>query len=258
MGARLLFYDKGMSKSQSTIHFETVEYKDGETTCAGTLVYDVHAPGRLPGVLLAPTFWGADGLARRKAMQVARLGYTVLVMDPYGNGTVASDKEEAGRLMQAAVADRAALRRRAQAALKALRSNRRADGSHLAAIGYCFGGFVALELARSGADIQGAASLHGILEMGGAPPASQLRTKVLVLHGADDPLVPPAQVAAFIDEMRAAKADWQLAHYGGAVHAFTNPDAGSDPSSGFAYDERADHRSWKLLSSFLEECFTQG
>lgn len=247
-----------MSNSQSAIHFETVEYKDGATVCAGTLVYDVHAAGRLPGVLLAPTFWGADGLARRKAMQVARLGYTALVMDPYGDGRVAADADEAARLMQAAVADRAALRARAQAALKALRIHRRADGAHLAAIGYCFGGFVALELARSGADIAGAASLHGVLETGGPRPASDLKARVLVLHGADDPLVPPAQVAAFMDEMRAAKADWQMVHYGGAVHAFTNPDAGSDPSGGFAYDERADHRSFKLLSSFLEECFSQG
>ncbi|MBI2362655.1 MAG: dienelactone hydrolase family protein, partial [Elusimicrobia bacterium] len=146
----------------------------------------------------------------------------------------------------------------AQAALKALRTHRRADGAHLAAIGYCFGGFVALELARSGADIAGAASLHGVLETGGPRPASDLKARVLVLHGSDDPLVPPAQVAAFMDEMRAAKADWQFVHYGGAVHAFTNPDAGSDPAGGFAYDERADHRSWKLLCSFLEESFSQG
>lgn len=247
-----------MTNSQSAIHFETLEYKDEETACAGTIVYDIHAPGRLPGVLLCPTFWGNDALARRKAMQLARLGYTVLVLDPYGDGRVAESQAEASRLMNALLADRAVIRRRAAAGLKALRYHRRADGSHLAAIGYCFGGLVALELARAGGDLRGAVSFHGLLDNGGAKPPAELRARILALHGADDPLVPPASVASFIEEMRAAKADWQLVHYGGAVHAFTNPDAGSDNSTGLAYNETADQRSWKLMASFLEECFAKG
>ncbi|MBI3300357.1 MAG: dienelactone hydrolase family protein [Elusimicrobia bacterium] len=246
-----------MTSNTSAIHFETLEYKDESTSCEGTIVYDIHAQGRLPGVLLCPTFWGNDALARRKAMQLTRLGYTVLVLDPYGGGRIAADQAEAGRLMNTLLADRAVLRRRAMAGLKALRYHRRADGSHLAAVGYCFGGLVALELARMGSDLRGAVSFHGLLDNGGAKPPAAIDTRILALHGADDPFVPPAQAAAFIEEMRAAKADWQLVHYGGAVHAFTNPDAGNDPSTGLAYNEPADQRSWKLMSSFLQECFTE-
>lgn len=247
-----------MTNSHAAIHFETIEYKDEETTCVGTIVHDIHSPGRRPGVLLCPTFWGNDALARRKAMQVARLGYTVLVMDPYGGGRIAADQNEASQLMNALMADRPIILRRAAAALKTLRYHTHADGSHLAAIGYCFGGLIALDLARAGGDLRGAVSFHGLLDNGGGKPATDLRARILALHGADDPLVPPAQVASFIEEMRAAKADWQLVHYGGAVHAFTNPDAGFDAATGIAYNEPADRRSWKLMTSFLEECITKG
>lgn len=243
-----------MSNAQSAIHLETVEYKDEKTVCVGTLVHDNAFPGRLPGVVLCPTFWGADALARRKATQIARLGYSVLVMDPYGDGKVAADRAEASALMTALLADRAALRRRAGAALKTLRYHRRADGSHLAAVGYCFGGLVALEMARDGADLRAVVSFHGLLDNGGAKAPAQIKPAVLVLHGAEDPLVPPAQVAAFMEEMRAAKADWQLVHYGGAVHAFTNPEA-ADHDFGTVYNEAADSRSWALMASHLKEAF---
>lgn len=244
-----------MTNAQSAIHLETVEYKDEQTTCVGTLVHDIAHPGRLPGVLLCPTFWGAEALARRKATQIARLGYAVLVMDPYGDGKVADTREEANALMMGLLKDRTLLRRRAAAALKTLRYHRRADGSHLAAVGYCFGGLVALELARDGADLRAVVSFHGILDNGGAKPPTEVKPAVLVLHGADDPIVPPAQVAAFMEEMRAAKADWQLVHYGGAVHAFTNPEA-ADHSFGTVYQEAADKRSWRLMASHLEEAFS--
>lgn len=244
-----------MTNAHSAIHLETLEYKDEGTTCVGTLVHDNAHPGRLPGVLLCPTFWGAEALARRTATQIARLGYTVLVMDPYGDGKVAQDRDEATKLMMTLVNDRALIRRRAGAALKTLRYHRRADGSHLAAVGYCFGGLVALELARDGADLRAVVSFHGILDNGGAKPAEAIKPSVLVLHGAEDPLVPPPQMAAFMDEMRASKADWQVVHYGGAVHAFTNPDA-ADHSFGTVYQEAADRRSWRLMASHLEEAFT--
>lgn len=244
-----------MSNAQSAIHLETVEYKDEQTHCVGTLVHDIAHPGRLPGVLLCPTFWGAEALARRKATQIARLGYAVLVMDPYGDGKVAETREEAMALMTPLLKDRGLLRRRAGAALKTLRYHRRADGSHLAALGYCFGGLVALELARDGAELRAVISFHGLLDNGGAKPPASIKPAVLVLHGADDPIVPPAQVAAFIDEMRAAKADWQLVQYGGAVHAFTNPDA-ADVAFGTVYHEAADKRSWRLMAAHLQEAFT--
>lgn len=244
-----------MTNAQSAIHLETVEYKDELTNCVGTLVYDAAHPGRLPGVLVCPTFWGADALARRKATQIARLGYAVFVMDPYGDGKVAETREEATALMMPLLKDRAILRRRAAAALKVLRYNRRADGSHLAAVGYCFGGLIALELARDGADLRAAISFHGILDNGGAKPAASIKPAILVLHGSEDPIVPAPQVAAFMDEMRASKADWQMVHYGGAVHAFTNPEA-ADHSFGTVYQEAADKRSWRLMQAHLTEAFS--
>ncbi|TBR24006.1 hypothetical protein EPO15_04930 [bacterium] len=244
-----------MTNAQSSIHLETVEYKDEAVTCVGTLVYDSAHPGRLPGVLVCPTFWGADPLARRKATQIARLGYTVFVMDPYGDGKNAETREEATKLMLDLLKDRSVIRRRAAAALKTLRYHRRADGSHLAAVGYCFGGLVALELARDGADLRAVVSFHGVLDNGGAKPPALIKPALLILHGAEDPIVPPAQVAAFMDEMRAAKADWQMVHYGGAVHAFTNPEA-ADDAFGTVYHEAADKRSWRLMTAHLHEAFT--
>ena len=245
-----------MTNAQSAIHLETVEYKDEGTTCVGTLVHDGAHQGRLPGVLVCPSFWGADAQARRRATQLARLGYAAFVMDPYGDGKNAKDREEATAWMMALLKDRAVLRRRAAAALKVLRYHRRADGSHLAAVGYCFGGLVALELARDGAELKAVVSFHGLLDNGGAKPPTAVKPAVLVLHGAEDPLVPPAQVAAFVDEMRAAKADWQMVHYGGAVHAFTNNEA-ADAAFGTVYQEAADKRSWRLMAAHLSEAFSE-
>jgi dienelactone hydrolase len=122
-------------------------------------------------------------------------------------------------------------------------------------MGYCFGGGAVLELARSGADLSGVVSFHGNLDTSNPADAKQVKAKLLVLHGANDPNVPPAQVAAFEDEMRAAGVDWQLVVYSGAVHGFTNPANASDPSTGLAYDARADRRSWQAMRAFFDETF---
>ncbi|MGD0233812.1 MAG: dienelactone hydrolase family protein, partial [Syntrophorhabdales bacterium] len=142
-----------------------------------------------------------------------------------------------------------------RAGLKALQANTVADTKRMAAIGYCFGGTAALELARDGADITGFVSFHGGLQTPTSDDAKNIRGKVLVLHGADDPLVPPNEVLAFEEEMRKALVDWQMVIYGGAVHSFTNPGAGDDPSRGAAYNEKADKRSWEAMKSFFQEIF---
>ena len=242
-----------MTHAQSAIRIETLTYKHDAVECQGTLVYDGASSGRRPGVLVAPTFWGLDAGARRKSVQLARLGYAVLALDLYGEGRVAADRDEAARLMQGLAADPQFLRARALAGLKALRYQRLVDGARLGAVGYCFGGQVVLELARAGAELRGVVAFHGLLAALGSTPAAALTAKVLVLHGADDPLVPPAEAEAFRAEMRAAQADWQMVYYGGAVHGFTNPDAGADPKTGIAYDEPADQRSWQAMKSFFEE-----
>lgn len=241
----------------SSLHTDQVLYKHDGREFQGTLAYDDAVRGRRPGVLVAHAWMGQDAYARRRAVMLARLGYVAFALDMYGEGKNARDAEEAARLSGALRAgDRAELRARAEAGLKALRSFRLVESRRLGAIGYCFGGLVALELARAGADVRGVVSFHGLLDAGSAPPAAKIEAKVLALHGAEDPLAPPEQVAAFQAEMNRAGADWQMAVYGGAVHSFTNPDIGMDKSSGKAYDERADHRSWRAMRSFFEEIFS--
>jgi dienelactone hydrolase len=141
------------------------------------------------------------------------------------------------------------MRSRANAGLEVLRNHPLADVNRIAAIGYCFGGTVVLEMARSGAELAGVVSFHGGLSTPNPSDAKNIKGKVLVLHGADDPAVPPDQVIAFQDELRKAGVDWQMVSYGGAVHSFTNPEAGNDPSRGAAYNEKADKRSWEAMKT---------
>ena len=147
------------------------------------------------------------------------------------------------------------MRTRAAAGLEVLRKQPLVDVQRLAAIGYCFGGTTVLELARSGADLAGVVSFHGDLTTPNPEDAKNIKGKILVLHGADDPFVPPAQVAAFEDEMRHANVDWELVKYGDAVHSFTNPGAGNDKSRGAPYNAKADQRSWEAMRTFFNEIF---
>jgi dienelactone hydrolase len=153
--------------------------------------------------------------------------------------------------------DRPLMRARARAGLEVLRKHELVDPKRIAAIGYCFGGMTVLELARSGADVAGVVSFHGGLSTPNPAEAKNIKAKVLVLHGGDDPNVPPEQVLAFQDEMRKAKVDWQMVIYGGAVHSFTNPASGNDPSRGAAYNEKADQRSWEAMRVFFAEIFRE-
>jgi len=147
------------------------------------------------------------------------------------------------------------MRARANAGLEVLKKHPLTDVNRIAAIGYCFGGTVVLEMARSGAELAGVVSFHGGLSTPNPSDAKNIKGKVLVLHGADDPAVPPDQVIAFQDELRKAGVDWQMVSYGGAVHSFTNPEAGNDPSRGAAYNEKADKRSWEAMKTFFGEIF---
>ncbi|HET6420705.1 MAG TPA: dienelactone hydrolase family protein, partial [Geobacteraceae bacterium] len=188
--------------------------------------------------------------------QLARLGYVAFGADIYGKGIRPATPEAAAR--EAAKyrgADRSLLRERGLAGLDELRKQPNVDAGRLAAIGYCFGGTAVLELARSGADLKGVVSFHGGLDTPNPADARNIRAKVLVFHGADDPHVPPPQVAAFQEEMRKGGVDWQMVFYGGAVHSFTNPDSGNDLSKGVAYNEKADRRSWEAMKLFLAEIF---
>ena len=232
----------------------TLEYRDGAVNLKGFLADDGRSGAR-PGVVLFPEANGISEHVIERARRLAALGYVALAADPYGDAKQARDLSHARELMTAVRSDVNRWRARAQAALDALCAQRGVDRTKLAAIGYCFGGSTALELGWSGAALSAVVSFHGGLEAPKPDDARNIRAKVLVCHGASDPLIPPEQIAAFEAEMRKTTVDWQLSCYGGAVHSFTNPDADKLGNPAFAYNAAADRRSWAAMLSLFEEAF---
>ncbi|HSM93030.1 MAG TPA: dienelactone hydrolase family protein [Anaeromyxobacteraceae bacterium] len=241
--------------AHGAVRARTVEYRQGETVLEGYVAYDDAPAAKRPGVLVVHEWTGINPYTRRRVDQLAALGYVAFAADVYGKGVRPATPKEAAALAGRYKADRALLRARLQAALAELRRQPGVDPAKIAAIGYCFGGTGALELARSGADLLGVVSFHGGLDTPTPGDAKNIKAKVLALHGADDPFVTEAAVKGFEDEMRAAKVDWQLVKYSGAVHGFTNPDNGADTSKGAAYDADADRRSWIAMKDFFDELF---
>jgi dienelactone hydrolase len=242
--------------AQAAIKTEVVDYKVGDVDCRGYLAYDDQA-GKRPGVLVAPEWWGLTDYARHRAEMLAGLGYVAFAMDPFGDGKTTDDPQEAGKLAGALKSDIPELRRRATAALDVLAKQPMVDPDKLAAIGYCFGGTTVLELARSGAPILGVVSFHGGLATPNPKDAANIKGKVLICHGGDDKFESPEEIAEFQQSMRDANVDWQMIIYGGAVHAFTNPDADRHHISGIAYNANADHRSWQAMQNFFHEIFDE-
>ncbi|HET6436448.1 MAG TPA: dienelactone hydrolase family protein [Anaeromyxobacter sp.] len=241
--------------ARADIMTKTIEYKEGDTVLEGFLAYDSSGPARRPGVLVYHQWMGLTGYERMRAEQLAKLGYVALAADIYGKGVRPSSPKEAAAEAGKYRGNVALLRARTQAALTALRQQPNVLPEKIAAIGYCFGGGAALELARSGADLLGVVSFHGTLGTPNPQDAKNIRGKVLVLHGAEDPGQPRAAVEALEDELTKAGVDWQVVLYSGVVHAFTQPDAGSDKSKGVAYDAKADKRSFQAMKDFLAELF---
>jgi dienelactone hydrolase len=242
------------SQLHAEVVFKTIEYTEGSTTLEGLSVHDDAVRGKRPAVLIVHQWKGLGDYEKKRAEMLAKLGYNVFAVDIYGKGVRLTNPKDASAEAAKYKNDRMLLRARVNAGLAVLKKDELTDTSKVAAIGYCFGGTTALELARSGADISGVVSFHGGL--GTPTPAdTRIKAKVLALHGADDPNVPPAEVTAFEDEMRKAKADWALVSYGGAVHSFTDWNAGSDNSKGSAYNEKADKRSWEAMKAFFAEIF---
>lgn len=237
----------------AAVKTRTIEYRDGDQLCEGVLAWDDAARGKRPAVVVVHDWMGVGDETVRRTKMLAELGYVALAADIYGKGTRPKDTKEAGALAGRYKGDLPLLRARARAAFDTLAKEPNVDASKVFAIGYCFGGTTALELARGGAPLAGTVSFHGGLGTKDPADAKNVRGAVLVLHGADDPWVPPAEVAAFQKEMSDARVDWQMVSYSGAVHAFTNPAAGSDPSKGAAYDARADRRSWEAMKAFFAE-----
>jgi dienelactone hydrolase len=241
-------------KMQAAIHTETVEYKQGDAMLEGVLVYDDAIQGKRPGVLVVHQWLGLTDYEKRRATMLAQLGYVAFCADIYGKGVHPKDVSEAGALAGKYKSDRQLLRARVNAGLDALRQQPLVDQKNVAAIGYCFGGTTVLELARSGAELNGVVSFHGGLDSPTPADGKNIKCKVLALAGADDPFQKPEDLTAFESEMRDNKVDWQIVFYGGAVHAFTQPDPGF-VNAGAKYNEKADKRSWEAMKQFFAEIF---
>ncbi len=237
-----------------TVSTREVDYKDGDVVLQGHFAWDAAVPGPRPGILVAHAWSGRSPFENAKAEALASLGYAAFALDVYGKGVRGSSPEENAALMQPLLDDRAALVQRLHSALEVLRQQAEVDPARTAAIGFCFGGLCVLDLARSGADINGVVSFHGLFHPPPAELKATIRARVLALHGWDDPMVPPAQVEALAAELTASGADWQLHAYGSTMHAFTNPQA-ADPERGTVYDATADARSWIAMKNFLAEIF---
>jgi len=242
---------------QAAVQTRDVEYRDGDTVLKGYLAWDDAVQGRRPGVLIIHQWMGLTDYERGRARQLAELGYVAFALDMYGKGVRPTNAQEAAAQAGKFRGDRALMRRRARAGLDTLTGSELCDPKRVAAMGYCFGGGCALELARSGAPVVGTVSFHGNLDTPDPADAKNIRGPILVCHGADDPHVTSEQVLAFEQEMRAAKVDWELIAYGNAVHAFTQPGAGNEPSRGAAYNAKADRRSWQAMQDFYKEVFRQ-
>ncbi len=244
----------------SNIHTETINYNAGGVTLQGYLAYDPAQGGERPGVLVVHEWWGQNDYIRRRARMLAELGYTALAVDMYGDGKNTEHPEDANKFMMEVLGNLDVAEARFRAAYDLIAAQEATDPAKIAAIGYCFGGAVVLHMARTGMDLEGVASFHGNLATKTPAEPGNVKAKVLVLHGADDPFVPAEQVEAFKSEMESAKVDLEFLAYPGAVHSFTNPGAtaiGEEFDLPLAYDESADEKSWAKLDSFLEEIFSE-
>lgn len=235
-----------------------VDYVHDGTALRGTLAMPAGATGKLPGVLVVHEWWGHNAYADRRARELAEAGYAAFALDMYGPGKVTQDPQQAGAWATPFYQDRGLMLARAKAGLAQLSAAAGVDPARLAAIGFCFGGTVVLDLARAGTPLAAVASFHGGLKAPGAGPArpGSILARVLVLHGGADSFVPPEEFAGFTAEMTAAKADWRAEVYGRATHAFSNPDADLFKARlPIAYDPDAERRSLHALAGLLTDVF---
>jgi dienelactone hydrolase len=240
------------------IHAEAIEYQAGELTLNGFIAYDSSHENLRPGILVVHEWWGHNEYARNRAKMLAELGYVALAVDMYGEGKATQHPKEAAEFMQAVMKNKDVAAERFNAALETLKQHPMLQDGQIAAIGYCFGGAVVLEMARRGMDLAAVASFHGSLATDNPAQADKIKAKIIVFHGEDDSLIPPESVAAFKEEMAAAEVDLTFINYPGVQHSFTNPDAdkfAAEYDLPLAYDADADQDSWQNLQEFLSSIF---
>lgn len=245
-----------VSLARGEVQTKTIEYRDGDVVLEGFAAWDPDKVANgAPGVLVVHQWMGLSDYEQSRCRQLADLGLVAFALDIYGKGVRPENPPAAGKLAGVYKTDRKLYRKRLNLGLEQLRKLAGVDSKKLAAIGYCFGGTGVLELARSGADVQGVASFHGGLDSPSPEDGKNIKAKVLLLHGEDDPFVPKEDIAAMQQEFNAAGVDWQMIIYSQTVHSFTQPAAGSDNSRGAAYNERSDKRSWLAMQQFFNELF---
>jgi dienelactone hydrolase len=249
---------EGISTAAPQVVGKTVEYTVDGLKMKSYFAYDEKTQGQQPAVLVVPEWWGVTDYTRRRARMVAGLGYAALVVDMYGEGKEAKTPAEAGQASSAVMNHFDIDRARFLAAMKFLQEKANVDPKRIAAIGYCFGGGVVLNMARQGVELQGVVSFHGDLTAVKPAQPGTIKTKILVLAGGDDQLVPPEKVEAFRKEMKTAGADFRIVSSPGAKHSFTNPDAtalGKKFKLPIAYNAQADQKSWEEMKEFLKGLF---
>jgi dienelactone hydrolase len=240
---------------QAKIVTQNVEYRAGEVVSKGFLAYDDAVEGRRPGVLVVHEWWGLNDFVRDKCRLLAALGYVALAADIYGEGKVTTDPKQAGEWAGAIRRLPGLGRARARAALDELTKHAEVDPQRLAAIGFCFGGTVALDLAYGGAPLKAAVCFHGSLPQLKPDEAPGLKAAILALIGADDAAVKPEDRLKFEESMKNAKANWELVLYGGTVHAFMNPAADKLGMPNIAYNARSAARAWSEMKMLFDEVF---
>jgi dienelactone hydrolase len=256
--AVLLLLCAGQGLAEQNLEGKTVEYSVQGVGMKGFLAFDEKLKERRPGVLVVHEWWGLNEYARKRARMLAEMGYVALAVDMYGEGKQAAHPADAGKFSSELMKNFDLAKARFMAAMDLLKKQPAVDPPRIAAIGYCFGGGVVLNMARQGVDLRGVASFHGALTAVQPARRGSVKAKILVLTGADDRFVTPEQVKAFEEEMKSAGADYRLISYPGAQHSFTNPEAdrlGKEFNLPLQYNPDADKKSWNELSKFLKEVF---
>lgn len=244
-------------QADAKLKTQDIEYTDNGTELQGYLVYDDASSAKRPGVLVVHEWWGLNDYARRRAEQLAELGYVAFAVDMYGKGKVTEHPAQAREWATQVRQNVEEWQKRAVVGLEILQEHELVDRRQIAAIGYCFGGATVLELAYGGADLAGVVSFHGALPVPTEEQRNQIKSKILVCHGAADPFLPADQLAEFRSALEDAGADWQMVYYSGARHSFTNPAADTHGIEGIKYDEKADKRSWQDMQQFFDEIFRE-
>ena len=241
--------------AQAEIKTRTIEYKSGDTTLKGYLAYDDAQSDRRPGIVIYPEWWGLTDYPKHRAQMLAELGYVAFAADMYGDGKTTDNPQQAGQWIGELKQNPQIMVGRAQAAVDTLRAQSQVDTTRIGAIGYCAGGSVALELARSGADLTALVTFHAGLAAANPSQTKTIKPAILICNGGDDTYVSAQEIESFKVEMRQHNVDWQLNTYGGAHHSFTNPDADRHKMMNIAYNAGADYRSWRDMKQFFEQKF---